>query len=164
MISLKKKDAIIRHTQEQVDMFNFGPVPPLLNLWKRILLSSQERRSSKAGSSFFFFFFWNACVVMNDVPYFQVHSWEEQGKFFHLDDPEWLFYFFLCHRSVPGLPNHQRWCAKKWKLSRNVYTFHARLCTFGADLHAQLVIFNIFFLRPSSVGSLLRVRRWLGSN
>ncbi len=31
---------------------------------------------------------------------------------------------------------------QKWKLGRNMYTLHARFCTFGADLHAQSVIVN----------------------
>ncbi len=44
----------------------------------------------------------------------------------------------------------------KWKLSWDVYTFHTRFCTFGADLYAQSV------LHQSSVRSLLRVCCWLG--
>ncbi len=48
----------------------------------------------------------------------------------------------------------------KWKLlSWNSCTFHARFCTFGADLYAQLCLLTKF-LHRSSVGSLLRVR-WL---
>ena len=38
-------------------------------------------------------------------------------------------------------PNHQRWHAKI-RLSRNTYTLHTRLCTFRADLYAQLVLIN----------------------
>ncbi len=38
-------------------------------------------------------------------------------------------------------PNHQRWHAK-WKLSWNIYTFHTRFCTFGADLYAQSLLIS----------------------
>ncbi len=30
----------------------------------------------------------------------------------------------------------------KWKLSRNIYTLHTRLCTFGGGLYAQAVLSN----------------------
>ncbi len=40
------------------------------------------------------------------------------------------------------LPNQQWWYAK-WKLSRNMYTLHARFFrTFGADLHAPSVLIS----------------------
>ena len=61
------------------------------------------------------------------------------------------------------LPSHQWWHAK-WKLSRNMHTLHTRFCTFGSDLLAQSVLIKKkSFCIGSSVGSLLRVRCWLGS-
>ena len=60
---------------------------------------------------------------------------------------------------TPRVPNHQRWYAK-WKPSWNMYV-HNFFCTFGVDLYTQSVLIKQF-LHRSSVGSLLRVRCWLG--
>ncbi len=44
-------------------------------------------------------------------------------------------------------------------------TLHTRFCTFCADLYAQSVLSNLTtFLHRSSVGSLSRVRCWLGTH
>ncbi len=49
---------------------------------------------------------------------------------------------------------------RKWKLSWNKYTMHTRFCTFGPDLHAQLVLSN-----KISASELIKwVCCWLGSS
>ena len=68
-----------------------------------------------------------------------------------MTNPPWMLF----------LPNHRRWHAKKWKLSRNMHTLRTRtffffLHAFGADSQAQSVLSRQKFLRRSSVGMFIK--------
>ena len=58
-------------------------------------------------------------------------------------------------------PNHQRWYVK-WKLRQHMCMLHTRFCMFRADFACSVGAYRQKFLRRSSVGSLSRVRCWLG--
>ncbi len=79
----------------------------------------------------------------------------------HAEEPrDWIG---LLDESHHLLPNHQRWCAKR-KLSRNTYTLHTRFCEFGHGfVMPGRCLYKQKLLHRSSVGSLLRVRCWLGT-
>ena len=60
-----------------------------------------------------------------------------------------------------SLPNQQRWHAK-WKLSRNAYATHSRLCTFCVNSQAPSVLIDKISASELSRKLILRVRCWLG--
>ncbi len=53
---------------------------------------------------------------------------------------------------------------QKWKLGRNTYTLHTRLCTFGADLRAQSVLGSKNFCIGAQLEVYQEVRCWLGAS
>ena len=59
------------------------------------------------------------------------------------------------------VPNHQRWHAK-WKLSWNMHTLHTRFLHVWRRFAMLSRCLVTKFRHRSSVGSLLRVRCWLG--